>query len=362
MTKRLLVMAGGTGGHVFPGLAVAQLLQRRGWQIHWLGTADKMEADLIPRQQIPIHFINISGIRGNGLKAKLAAPFKIIRAVIQAMCIIKKVKPNVVLGMGGYASGPGGIAAWLLSKPLILHEQNAVPGATNKLLAPLARKVLTAFDNTIWKKAADSVVQTGNPVRDAFASIEPLVRIDRPVRILVSGGSLGAQALNDEVPVILSGLKALAFEVRHQAGRNKSDDVVAAYEASGLSKDRWQVAEFMDDIVQDYAWADLVICRAGALTVSEVAIAGRCAVFVPLPHAVDDHQTKNAMSLVSRDAGFCVRQSEFAEGKLNQIIEMLLKDPAKIVAIAANARKLGERNATERVSDICEREAIATCS
>ncbi|XOV81063.1 MAG: undecaprenyldiphospho-muramoylpentapeptide beta-N-acetylglucosaminyltransferase [Aestuariibacter sp.] len=360
MTRRLLVMAGGTGGHVFPGLAVAQMLQDRGWQVHWLGTRDKMEADLVPQYQIPIHFIDIAGVRGNGLKAMLLAPFKIVWAILQALKICKSVQPHVVLGMGGYASGPGGIAAWLLNKPLVLHEQNAVPGVTNRMLAPLARKVLTAFDNADWSVSGDKLSQVGNPVRAAFAQIAPLQEIERPVRILVSGGSLGAKALNDEIPVLLAQLKNHAFEVRHQAGKNKSDEVVSAYEASGISSSNWQVHEFLDDIVEDYAWADLVICRAGALTVSEVAIAGRCAVFVPLPYAVDDHQTKNAMSLVEHEAGFCVQQHEFAAGKLKQIIEMLLIEPKKIVAVANKARALGERTATERVSNICESEAIAT--
>lgn len=360
MTKCLLVMAGGTGGHVFPGLAVAKAMQDKGWAVHWLGTPEKMEATLVPQHGIPIHFIDISGVRGNGLAAMLAAPFKIIHAVFQAIRVYKKVSPNVVLGMGGFASGPGGIAAWLLNKPLVLHEQNAVPGMTNKLLAPLARKVLTAFANTEWSLSKNKLLQVGNPVRERFAEIAPVEIKERPVRILVCGGSLGAKALNDEVPVLLSQLHECAFEVRHQAGRNKADDVINAYQSSKLNESRWEVHEFLDDIVNDYAWADLVICRAGALTVSEVAVAGRCAIFVPLPHAVDDHQTKNAMSLVQHGAGFCVQQKEFAAGKLKLTLESLLTNTQNIISTAEKARKLGEKKATELVSQICENEAIAT--
>ncbi|MBE1300073.1 MAG: undecaprenyldiphospho-muramoylpentapeptide beta-N-acetylglucosaminyltransferase [Alteromonadaceae bacterium] len=356
-SKTLLVMAGGTGGHVFPGLAVAQTLEQQGWTIHWLGTAQRMEADIVPKHGYPIHFVDVSGVRGNGLKRLLFAPLMVIRAIVQALKIIKNVKPNVVLGMGGYASGPGGVAAWLCGKPLILHEQNAVAGTTNRLLAPLARKILTGFAIHDWHKAKGKITHVGNPVRTDFANIEPLSIENRPIRILVTGGSLGAQALNQQMPKTFSQLKNFDFEVRHQTGRGKIDAVKSGYQSHCEDSFTWQAEEFVDDMVAAYAWADVIVCRAGALTVAEVALAGRCAIFVPLPHAIDDHQTKNADSLAQHEAALCIKQSELDEGAMTARLKELMEQPEKILNIAQSARKLAHKKATQLVADVCLNEA-----
>lgn len=356
-SKTLLVMAGGTGGHVFPGLAVAQSLEKQGWTIHWLGTAQRMEADIVPKHGYPIHFVDVSGVRGNGLKRLLFAPLMVIRAVVQALKIIKQVQPNVVLGMGGYASGPGGVAAWLCGKPLILHEQNAVAGTTNRLLAPLARKVLTGFAIDNWQKAKGKLSHVGNPVRADFAKIAPLSINNRPIRILVTGGSLGAQALNQQMPKTFAQLKNFDLEVRHQTGRGKIEAVKSDYQSQCTDNLSWQVEEFVDDMVSAYAWADVIVCRAGALTVAEVALAGRCAIFVPLPHAIDDHQTKNAESLAMHEAAFCIKQSELDEGAMTTRLKELMEQPEKILNVAQAARKLAHKKATTLVADICMNEA-----
>ncbi len=353
MARTLMVMAGGTGGHVFPGIAVAQALKQQGWQIHWLGTKDRMEAELVPKHGFTIHFIDIAGVRGNGLVRLLRAPFKILHAIWQALSVMRRVKPDVVLGMGGYASGPGGIAAWLKGIPLVLHEQNAVPGMTNKLLAFLAQKVLTAFDVPNWKMSKGKKSLVGNPVRPEFGAVPQLLDAKPKLNILVTGGSLGALALNQAMPKVLSSLTKYQFAVWHQAGKGKAQQVEAAYQEAGLAPGDWRVVEFIDDMVAAYAWADIIVCRAGALTVSEVALAGRCAIFVPLPHAVDDHQTKNAQSLVAHGAAFCIAQTELQHGALQALLEELLSTPKRIVGVAAKAKQHSFAQATDDAAAVC---------
>ncbi|GAK83845.1 UDP-N-acetylglucosamine-N-acetylmuramyl-(pentapeptide) pyrophosphoryl-undecaprenol N-acetylglucosamine transferase [Vibrio ponticus] len=268
--KRLMVMAGGTGGHVFPGLAVAKKLQQQGWEIRWLGTADRMEADLVPKHGIEIDFIKVKGLRGQGVMRLLAAPFQIVNAIGQARRHMKAWQPDAVLGMGGYVSGPGGIAAWLLGIPVVLHEQNAVAGLTNQWLAKIAKKVFQAFPGAF--PSADVV---GNPVReDVVALPEPQLRMqDRqgPIRILVMGGSQGARILNQTMPQVMAQLGD-GYQVRHQAGKNSQQEVAAAYEANQVTQA--ESMEFIDDVAAAYEWADLLVCRSGALTVSEVSAAG----------------------------------------------------------------------------------------
>ncbi|WP_256742311.1 undecaprenyldiphospho-muramoylpentapeptide beta-N-acetylglucosaminyltransferase, partial [Cronobacter sakazakii] len=265
--KRLMVMAGGTGGHVFPGLAVAHHLMAQGWQVRWLGTADRMEADLVPKHGIEIDFIRISGLRGKGVKALLLAPVRIFNAWRQARAIMKRFKPDVVLGMGGYVSGPGGLAAWSLGIPVVLHEQNGIAGLTNKWLAKIASRVMQAFPG-----AFPNAEVVGNPVRtDVLALPLPQARLagrEGPVRVLVVGGSQGARILNQTMPQVAARLGD-AVTIWHQSGKGAQADVQQAYAAA--SQPQHKVTEFIDDMAAAYAWADVVVCRSGALTVSEIA-------------------------------------------------------------------------------------------
>ena len=265
-----MVMAGGTGGHVFPGLAVAKQLQEQGWEIRWLGTADRMEADLVPKHGIEIDFIKVKGLRGQGVKRLLAAPFQIINAIMQARTHMKRWQPDAVLGMGGYVSGPGGIAAWMSGIPVVLHEQNAVAGLTNQWLSKIAKKVFQAFPG-----AFPNAEVVGNPVREDVTQLAaPTERMQErqgPIRILVMGGSQGARILNQILPEVMAKLGD-DYCIRHQAGKGSAEEVNAAYQANGVANA--DVTEFIDDVAEAYAWADLLVCRSGALTVSEVSAAG----------------------------------------------------------------------------------------
>ncbi len=351
MSKTLLVMAGGTGGHVFPGLAVADRLKAQGWTIHWLGTADRMEAELVPAHGYPISFIDIQGVRGNGIKRLLAAPYLVIKSVLQARQVLKTIQPDVVLGMGGFASGPGGVAAWLAGIPLLLHEQNAAAGLTNKLLARIARRVLMAFPGAFAPNARTAVV--GNPVRPEVVALpDPQLRSSSdPLRLLVVGGSLGARVLNEQVPPAVAAA-GVPIEVRHQCGKGNGEAVAASYAGLGVEA---EVSEFIKDMADAYAWADLVVCRAGALTVSEVAAAGVAAIFVPLPHAVDDHQTRNALTLVDGGAAEFLPQSELTPAALASRLSWLAGRRETLLNMAQAARRVAIIDAAERVADECKR-------
>jgi UDP-N-acetylglucosamine--N-acetylmuramyl-(pentapeptide) pyrophosphoryl-undecaprenol N-acetylglucosamine transferase len=354
MTKRLLVMAGGTGGHVFPGLAVASELVAQNWQIHWLGTSSRMEAQIVPQAGYPISFIDVVGVRKNGIVTLLLAPFKIIKAIIQAHKVIKQFQPHVVIGMGGFASGPGGVAAWLNRLPLILHEQNAVPGLTNKLLSRIAEKVLTGFDDTFPQQnesQSNKYSWVGNPVRSEFAELPEKTRIDLPFNLLVVGGSLGAQVLNETVPLALAEIKQV--NVLHQTGAGHLSTVQAAYTQQAIQADLYQITEFIDDIPAAYAWADLIICRAGALTVAEVAAAGVAAIFVPLPYAVDDHQTKNADTLVNIQAAFLLPQDELTAQRLCTLLQECLQSPNTLIEMGKRAKTVARLNAAKEVAHCC---------
>ena len=285
----------------------------------------------------------------------LAAPFHIFRAIWQAMAVIRKFKPNVVLGMGGFAAGPGGIAAWLLNVPVVIHEQNAVPGVTNKILSRVAKRLLVGFKQSF--SGNDKAKWVGNPVRKEFSEVGELQGQNRQLHILVVGGSLGAQCLNQYVP---EALKALQNEslldgvvVHHQCGKGNQQQVSDRYQALLTGTCDWQVMDFIDDMVSAYQWADVIICRAGALTVSEVAAAGRCAIFVPLPHAVDDHQTLNARSLVDNQAGLLLPQTELKAGKLPEMLKELISTPDQVVELAKKAKSLAKTDATEQVARVC---------
>ena len=344
MSKKLLVMAGGTGGHVFPAIAVAQTLQKEGWEICWLGTKDRMEAQLVPKHGIPIRFIQISGLRGKGIKALLGAPFAILRAVLQARKIIQEYQPNAVLGMGGYVSGPGGIAAKLCGVPVILHEQNAVAGLTNEWLAKIATRVLQAFP-TAFKDA--EVV--GNPVRqDLFEMPSPQARFPErsgKLRVLVVGGSQGARVLNQTIPQVVARL-ADKLEVRHQVGKGSVESVTALY---GEHADSVKITEFIDDMAEAYAWADVVICRSGALTVCELAAVGAPAIFVPFQHK-DQQQYLNAKYLADVGAAKIVQQNELNADVLVDFLEKT--DRETLLAMAIKAKEMSAPLAAKRVADV----------
>ena len=339
MSARVLVMAGGTGGHVFPALAVAEALRARQLEVVWMGTRHGLEARVVPQAGIPVEWITIGGLRGKDLATRLAAPFKVGMAVFQALRIMWRVQPAVVLGMGGYASGPGGLAAWLTRRPLVIHEQNAIAGTTNRLLSRLAQRVLAAFPGAFLGGVPVEVV--GNPVRASIAALPPpderlAGREGRP-RLLVMGGSQGARALNEAVPEALARIpEALRPEVRHQAGRTTLEQARDAYARCGVEA---EVVEFIDDMAAAYGWADLALCRAGALTGSELAAAGLPAVLVPFPAAVDDHQTLNGGYLVAAGGAVLVPEKQLGPERLARVLAGLLGDRGRRLDMARRARR-----------------------
>ncbi|MBT0726192.1 undecaprenyldiphospho-muramoylpentapeptide beta-N-acetylglucosaminyltransferase [Rosenbergiella australiborealis] len=342
-SKKLMVMAGGTGGHVFPGLAVAHQLMEEGWQVRWLGTADRMEADLVPKHGIEIDFITISGLRGKGIKALLQAPWRIFSAWRQARKIMKQWQPDVVLGMGGYVSGPGGLAAWSCGIPVVLHEQNGIAGLTNQWLSKIARKVMQAFPGAF--PHADVV---GNPVRkDVLALPSPSQRFEGregPIRVLVMGGSQGARILNQQLPEVA---QTLGDQVTlwHQTGKGNQPSVEQDYRQRGMTGHN--ITEFIDDVAAAYAWADVVVCRSGALTVSEVAAAGVAAIFVPFPHK-DRQQYWNALSLEKAGAAVILEQPHFTAKAVVDCLQRWNREALLVQAI--NAQSTAVRDSTQRVA------------
>nr|WP_278990982.1 undecaprenyldiphospho-muramoylpentapeptide beta-N-acetylglucosaminyltransferase [Plesiomonas shigelloides] len=345
--KRLLVMAGGTGGHVFPGLAVAHQLMEQGWQVRWLGTADRMEADLVPKHGIEIDFIQISGLRGKGWRAQLGAPLRIWRAIRQARQIMRDYQPDVVLGMGGYVSGPGGVAAWLQGIPVVLHEQNAIAGLTNRWLSRIAAKVLQAFPGAFAKAPV-----VGNPVRqDVLALPEPAQRMkDRsgPLRVLVVGGSQGARVLNRTLPAVAAALGD-QITLWHQVGKGALPEVEQAYQTAGATGHK--ITEFIDDMADAYQWADVVICRSGALTVSELAAAGVPAIFVPFQHK-DRQQYLNGLTLEKAGAAYIIEQDQLTADRLEA--QLLLLNRPQLLAMAQHARAAAIPDATDRVAAVIQ--------
>lgn len=349
--RRVLIMAGGTGGHVIPALSLAKALQDIGVEVEWLGSPRGIENRLVPEADIRLNRVAVSGLRGNGAAGWLLAPLRLLRALQQAIGVVRRVDPQLVVGLGGFASGPGGVAAWLLGRPLIIHEQNAVAGLTNRVLARLARRTYAAFPQAFAGKA----ILVGNPVRPEIAALgESPRRADamrgRALRLLVVGGSLGAQSLNERLPEALALLpEAQRPEVRHQAGRGKDDATREAYRTQGVAA---EVAAFIDDMAAAYDWADLVICRAGALTVAELAAAAKAALFVPFPHAVDDHQTANAAALVEQGAASLLPQSEMSAARLAERLDALLV-PETLAGMAECARRGARLDAVERLVAGC---------
>jgi len=349
-----MIMAGGTGGHVFPALALARVLRAHSRQVIWLGTQRGLEARVVPADGFAIEWLSISGMRGKGLVQKLKSSVQLCRSIWEAFRIIRRHRPGVVVGLGGFVAGPGGLAAWLCRRPLLIHEQNAIAGYTNRMLSHLAREVLTAFPAAFAGNRKARLI--GNPVRADIAALpRPEDRFagrDGPARVLVVGGSLGAMRLNEAVPAALARLAAAGarFEVRHQAGEKHIDAARAAYAAAGVTG---EVTAFIADMADALAWADLVICRAGALTVAELAAAGVGAILVPYPHAVDDHQTHNAQFLVDAGAAQRVADATLTGESLATLLQPLLADRARLLDMARAARAVARTDAADRLYQAC---------
>lgn len=353
--RTVLIMAGGTGGHVFPALAAARVLRERGYEPVWLGTQRGLEAKLVPPQQIEIEWITVSGLRGKGVTTWLLAPFKLSLAIWQSLRVMRRRRPAVVLGAGGFVSGPGGVAAWLTRRPLVIHEQNAVAGMTNRLLARIARRVLEAFPASF--PPAARAERVGNPVRREIAAIpapqQRFAHRSGPLRLLVFGGSQGAARLNAVVPAALAMIDASSRPtVIHQAGERHLAQARELYAKHNVQAD---VRAFIDDMAEAYSWADLVVCRSGALTVSELAAAGLPAIFVPFAAAVDDHQTLNAKFLVDAQAGVSIAEKELTPVRLADELQRLIQaGRAKLLDMAARARAVAITDADVRLADACD--------
>jgi UDP-N-acetylglucosamine--N-acetylmuramyl-(pentapeptide) pyrophosphoryl-undecaprenol N-acetylglucosamine transferase len=351
--RPVVIMAGGTGGHVFPALAVAKVLRERGVPVVWLGVPDSMESRLVPANGFPIEWVRVRGIRGKGAGAWLAAPFRVAAAVLEAARVLRRIKPRAVLGAGGYVSGPGGIAAWLLRIPLLIHEQNAVAGLTNRWLARFATFVLEAFPGSFGAGVKARTV--GNPVRADIAALpSPTERFagrTGRTRLLVFGGSQGAQRLNAAVPQALSRLDtARRPEVKHQAGARGIEAARAAYQDLAVEA---EVLPFIDDMAAAYAWADLALCRAGAMTIAELQAAGLGALLVPFAAASDDHQTKNAETMVRVGAGRLLPETELSPERLSADLVELTADRARLYEMARAARGARNVDAAARLADLC---------
>ncbi|PHS71811.1 MAG: undecaprenyldiphospho-muramoylpentapeptide beta-N-acetylglucosaminyltransferase [Cycloclasticus sp.] len=348
MAVRVMIMAGGTGGHVFPALAVARYLHDAGHQVSWLGTKKGIEARVVPEAGFLIDWLSVTGLRGKGMLSLILAPFMLLKACWQASSIIRQRQPDVVLGLGGFASGPGGLMSWIHGKPLVIHEQNRVPGTTNKLLKKLAVRVLEAFPGSFEEKV--HAIFTGNPLRKELLG-DSAGDNKTGKHVLVVGGSLGASVLNEVVPDALKYLQdELSLEVIHQAGEATIDVAISRYEDAGVSAD---VRPFIEDMQEVYQWADVVICRAGAMTVSELAMMGLPSILVPLPHAIDDHQTKNAEYLAEGDAAVLMRQSQLTAESLSSVLKSLLSNPTKLSVMRQKVRSLAKPEATALVANTC---------
>ncbi|MEM9301192.1 MAG: undecaprenyldiphospho-muramoylpentapeptide beta-N-acetylglucosaminyltransferase [Pseudomonadota bacterium] len=350
MTGGVLIMAGGTGGHIFPGLAVARALEAQAVPVAWLGSRIDMEADLVPGAGIEFHGIRVERLRGQGTLSLLLAPFRLLRSILQAMRVIRAVAPAAVLSMGGFVAGPGGLAAWLLRRPVVVHEQNRVPGLTNRVLAKLAARVMAGFPDAFTRK---DVRVVGNPVRTEISSVPPpperFANRTGALRLLVLGGSQGARGLNERVPAAIARLPAAARpEVRHQVGARHEATAREAYAAAGVDA---CVEPFIEDMAAAYGWADLVIARSGALTVAEVAAAGVAAIFVPFPFAVDDHQTRNAEFLAERGAAQVMPERDLDPEVLAAVLVDL--DRGRLEAMGSAARAATRPDAAAAAADVC---------
>lgn len=353
MATRVVIMAGGTGGHVFPALAVAGWLRRQGCEVTWIGTRKGLETRLVPAAGIPVDWIDAEGVRGRGVLERIRAVLGLAKAFVQALGILRRRKPRVVLGLGGFASAPGGLAAWLLRIPLVIHEQNRVPGTSNRLLARLARKVLEAFPDSFHHRTG--ALCTGNPLRPEIAALpEPPPRAAAAsLKLLVLGGSQGAAALNRLVPEAAAKLEQ-PLMIRHQSGEPLCAETRELYARYGVAA---EVTPFIADMAEAYRWADVAVCRAGAMTVSELCAAGLPAILVPFPYAIDDHQTANARYLADASAARLAPQSGLDASRLSGWLREFQNDPSILAAMAQRARQLARRDAARVVGEICLAEA-----
>jgi len=377
--KRILMMAGGTGGHIFPALAIADEMKRRNFQVTWLGTKKGMESRLVPENNYPIEFIDITGLRGKGLISLLTIPYKILRALVQTFLVFRRIKPDLTIGMGGFVSGPGGLISWLMGRPLVIHEQNAISGLSNNLLSIIAKQCLCAFPNafkgflkgTFFEKIKKNISYkiTGNPVRKeilAIAKDKATNTTKNSMNILVIGGSLGAQKINEMVPKAIQSLQLekteqnegyqIKYKVRHQCGKGKIEQVKNLisgiyFQPQSDIKIDYHLEEFISDMAGAYKWADLIICRSGALTVSEITVVGIASILIPFPYAVDDHQTENAKYITENNAGFLMPEDKLNAESLKQIIKQC--DFEKLDEMAMQAKKLAKPNATIDVTEEC---------
>ena len=348
MSRSILIMAGGTGGHIFPALAVADVLRAEGWQVTWMGAPNSMEAELVPKHGYELAWVRFSGLRGKGLARKLMLPLNLLIALWQSAVALFRYRPDVVLGMGGYITFPGGVMAVLLRRPLVIHEQNSVAGMSNKVLAKLADRVLSGFPDVL--KNAE---WCGNPVRDSIAALpDPQQRYSARsgvLNVLVVGGSLGAQAINECLPQALFCMpQEIEPKVIHQTGKKNFEEVQEMYWQAGITA---EVKPFLDDMAQYYAWADVVICRAGALTVAELAAAGVASILIPFPYAVDDHQTANARFLSEKGAAILLPQTELTARHLAAVLQNMTRD--KALSMAQAARALAQPEAAQGVAQVC---------
>ena len=349
--KKVIVMAGGTGGHIYPALACAQRFKEKGVAVEWLGSKSGMEEKLVPEHDIVMHSLSIKGVRGKGFVGLLAAPFRVLHAIGQAIAVLQKVKPDVVLGMGGFVAGPGGVAARILGIPLVIHEQNAIAGTTNKLLAKIASLKLQAFEGALSKG-----ITIGNPIRGDILKQQVRVSrngVARPLRLLVVGGSLGAKAINDVVPQVL---KAWSFSPRldvwHQTGLKNFDDVSTLYKEAQVEA---RVDAYLENMDQAYYWADIVLCRAGAMTVSELAIAGLPSILVPYPYAIDDHQTENARYLEKIGGAYLLPQPQLTCDKILSLLSEFVESEEVLLKMGAQAKTAAYPDATKDVVAYCLR-------
>lgn len=352
LPKKVIILAGGTGGHVMPALAVAEYLLQKKVSVHWIGTHSGIEARLVPNLKLPISYIDIQGLRRNGLRGWLAAPWRVFKAIYQSYRILREQRPQVVLSMGGYVSGPAAIAARLLGIPLLLHEQNSIAGWTNKILANFACKIMVAFPSA-FSSHAKKRVETGNPIRESILSVDPCWQRSphESLNILVLGGSQGASILNQIVPDALALLPpTYSLKIWHQTGKAHLDTTINYYKTRQIEA---TITDFIEDMAKAYAFADIIICRSGALTIAEVAAAGISSILIPYPYAVDDHQTYNARYLSEKEAAFLLLQSELSAKRLCELLLTLITQPEKRLRMAKASYQLAKRLATKNVAEQC---------
>ncbi len=353
MVARVMILAGGTGGHIFPALAVAEVLRAQGCEVKWMGTRAGLESRVVPNEGIPIEWLAIAGFRGKGVLAQLQAPFKLLAACWQAGRILHQFMPDVVLGMGGFVAGPGGLMARLMGIPLVIHEQNRIPGTTNRLLVKWSAKALEAFPGSF--KAKVGALCVGNPLRQSIVEAMAVAKPEREkvARLLILGGSLGAKALNEVIPHAIA-LLGGKVEIRHQTGEAMCAATKALYASLGLEA---EVVAFIEDMAEAYLWADLAICRAGAVTLSELAYAALPSILIPFPFAIDDHQTANARYLKDADAALLIPQHQLTPQRLAEELKNLIQVPGCLRTMAGNALSLAKPDAAQKVAEICLIEA-----